>query len=523
MDREKTPLDRPQRLKSWSLDLIRMVREGKDEAFADWEFGPGRLTALDLSRCLEKAKDCASLLELRAKLDHETGEMSGLQVHAGNYCGQHAICPVCAGRVQDRRGARFSEAIQAAARAHRRAYLITATIPPRPSWREDLGHLIQSWQNFRRMGQKRVYVRKDGSVKVTHSGGEWAKVEAGLAKIEIKRGSESGLPHCHIHALIFTDKPLDFRVWSKEEKQKERGERKALYYVTSPENGELVPASKISWEWFKASGGATSIEINPITHKEAHRKAGKTFAESVWLQSREVLKYATKFDSYPERGQEKLFIRDYVEIRDATYNRRLFNTYGEFRSVPGDDYTGDLGLEHDPVIFETRWRGLDYSRLEMRAMPVFKDRDGSPESLHRIRTGNRVLGQVRRIRSAIFKAKETWRKSGHIVPACYEIPSYDGGEPQKVYLEPTAEIISNPSERAFEAWLDEYMILGREFYGQTIDRLRLEGLDRLDGTLEMQMAWNAMTRRFYWQTKERKDTVIEDFIRTLAETRAGPW
>lgn len=522
-ERKDAPLERPTRLKTWSLDLIKMVKEGKDGAFADWEFGPGRLTERDLGRCLDKAKDCASLLELRAKLDNETGEMTGLQVHAGNYCGQHAICPVCAGRVQDRRGARFSDAIQGAARAHNRAYLVTATIPPRESWREDLAALIESWQRFRLMGQVRKYVsKKTGKVKVTRSGGEWSKVAAGLAKIEIKRGSESGLPHCHIHALLFTDEPLNYRVWSKEEKKKKEADRVALYYVPSPETGEPVPASKISYEWFCASRGATSIEINPITHKEAHKRAGKSFAESVWLQSREVLKYATKFDSRPEKGQEKLFIRDYIDIRDATYNRRLFNTYGEFREVGGDDYTGDLGLEHDPIIFESRWRGLDYSRMEMRAMPVFKDRDGSPESLHRIRTGNRVLGQVRRIRSAIFRAKEIWRLSGHVVPASYEIPSYQSDvQPQTVFLEPPASLVSNPCPKAFEDWLDEFMVTGREFYGQTIDRLRLEGLDRLDGTLEYQMAWDAMTRRFFWRSAERQKSIYDEFREFLAATK--PW
>ena len=65
-------------------------------------------------------------------------------------------------------------------------YLVTATIPPVPTWREDLNTLVGSWQAFRKMGQ-----RRKGRVS-TRSRGEFGKVLAGISKIEIKPGRGIG-------------------------------------------------------------------------------------------------------------------------------------------------------------------------------------------------------------------------------------------------------------------------------------------------------------------------------------------
>ena len=198
-------LARPQGLKKWATDLTRILKEQEPNLFDGWGFGPGSLTRDDFTRILKKMTGCGSVVELRGALDRNTGEMGALAVHAANFCGQHTICPYCAGRVQDRRGARFREPIAAMAGKYPYAYLLTATLPPHPEWRVHLDKLVKGWQSFRRMGQKRP-VRKGGRVVGYRQGkGEFGKVRAGLAKIELKRGKNSGLPHCHYHAIVFTE------------------------------------------------------------------------------------------------------------------------------------------------------------------------------------------------------------------------------------------------------------------------------------------------------------------------------
>lgn len=528
-------LERPANLKKWASEVVRVVEGQGAAAFDGFDFGPGALTRADMTRILKKISGCGSVVELRAAMDRATGEIGVPVVHAANYCGQHSICPYCAGRVQDRRGARFAEPIKAMARAYKFAYLLTATIPPCETWREDLGRLIDGWQAFRRMGQKRAGRRG------ARSAGEWGKVRAGLAKIELKRGDGSGLPHCHYHALVFTSEMLDYRVWKPGQDAIPRECREPVYRLPRrlgrvtwrparpawrlrPALRGWVPGSKLTKEWFAATDGAINFRVDPLRMRPADRKAGRSYEESIFDQSREVLKYATKFDSRPEMGAEKLYARDFVGIRDATYNRRLFVSYGDFRKVGGDDFTGGgPHISEGPAIFESRWRGVEYSELISRSRPVFANSDKTPAVSARLTILNRVQGQLRRVRSAILGAKRHYLETGELRPAFYARREYaeDGTFKEHLsQLEAPAGLAANPgSMPAWEQWIDSTMEKGRAHYASVRERLSLESMEGIDGTIEERAAMEAIGRAAWRGSEDYERELIRLFRQTINESR----
>lgn len=512
-------LERPQTLKRWASDVVQIVKKEEVNLFEDWEMGRGSLTRVDLTRILGKISGCGSLVELRSAFDGTTGEVGAPVVHAANYCGQHTICPFCAGRVQDRRGARFRDSILEMARSHEYAYMITATIPPVETWREDLDKLIHGWQSFRRMGQK----RKDKKGRVKRSPGEWGKVCAGLAKIELKRGAGSGLPHCHYHALVFTNEPFDYRVWSDAEKQKPKEERTPLYKIprepTEDDSRDWVAGSKFSAEWFKASG-ATNIRLDPLRYRAIDRDKKRSREESIFEQSREVLKYATKFDSVPSKDALELFARDFVDIRAATYNRRLFIAYGEFRNVKGNDFEGGgPHISENPIIFESRWRGLHYSPLVQIKRPIYLNTDKGEEASKRLVVLNRAQGMARRMRSAVIGAKNHYIETGEIRPAYYSKREYheDGSfTDHPMAIEPPALLLSCPDyPEVWESWIDDIIEQGRTYYAQVRERLLMASLDAMDGTIEEKLAAAEFARKAWLKSKEHDDYIIRLFRKTL--------
>lgn len=526
-------LERPQALKRWSADLVGILKDQETALFDGYSFKTGDITKADFTRILQKITGCGSVVELRSAIDRETGEIAPPAVHAANYCGQHTICPYCAGRIQDRRKARFREPILNAARTYKHAYLVTATIPPVPTWREDLAALLDAWKAFRRMGQVRRRRRKDGTIRETRSGGEFGKVEAGLAKVEIKRGDDSGLPHCHIHALFFTNQYFDFRVWSPEEKAKPREDRESM---------RAGNASKISTEWTAATAGkATGINVRKIKWRPAkrargeawdafkHRRENWSFADSVYAQAREVLKYATKFESSPEKGTEKLFANDFIGIKAATYGRRLFYTYGAFRGVGGDDLIGGTcSLKENPIIYQARWQSDRYSPLREQLRPVFANLEPGPRLTGRAQALNRIQGTIRRMRGAINQAKRQYFAGGPLAPAVMMRREYleDGGfKDSPVAMELPGYVVAAPDNPdTWEAWLDAATDQGRKMYAAARESLDSEAHFRMVGTPEERCEVEDFAARAYWRTEEYAREVDAIFRRTLVRTQinTGP-
>lgn len=550
-------LERPQELKNWSFDLVRILKRNESSIFDDFEFSAGRLTRADLTRTMQKIHGCGSVVELRAKVDRGTGEVGPAAVHAANYCGQHTICPLCAARVQDRRKARFREPIMAAAREFKHAYLVTATIPPVPTWSEDLSLLLNGWKGFRKMGQVRRRKAKDGTIRETRSGGEWGKIRAGISKVELKRGDGSGLPHCHVHALFFTDALLDFRVWTPEELAKPKRLRRPMVRLPisaarlswgvsqGRTRGGRLPlpwwssGSKIAGEWLAATDGATGINVKKIKWRPPKRRQDETgrdyarrvdewsLGDSVYEQAREVLKYATKFDTSPAAESEKLFARDFASIKTATYGRRLFQTYGAFRAVGGDDYTGSqCPLSENPIIYEARWRTDRYSPLMERPRAVFGNCEPGPGLTRRLKVLNRIQGQTRRIRSAIHAAKREFLEAGRLGAAHYVRREFleDGGfVDHTMALEVPGYILAAPRDlAAWERWQDDATAAGRGAYAAARENLDLESHLAIVGTVAERAAQADSVRRAWRLMPDYADHVVRAFMEVLAPSSAPP-
>lgn len=364
------------------------------------------LTRSDITDKIDKIKSCCSVVELSAtytEVDHVVEQV--MSVVNGNFCKQHAVCPVCADRSQNRRRARYNEPIKEQAslvkEGKRYAYILTFTIKDGVSLAERLSNLKQSKLEWRKMGQKR---------KKGFSNGEAKKIKAGLSTIEIKRGSDSGLWHVHAHELIFTDSPLDYQVYDqqiKKELQKKFGSKipkevlKAAAIETATFNGEEVAVSKISKEWLKSTGGESiSIDVEPLQHipknasyKKQRKCASMSFEQSIAYQAKEVLKYMSKpSENTPE---------DMLEIITDTYNKRMVATYGEFRGIPGNDYEIENKPDSENYVIVWDKDTQDYKKPIPGRMQDFQQEE--TDTRKRVA---QMLGQYRRERRNIISSNE---------------------------------------------------------------------------------------------------------------------
>lgn len=402
-------LERATVLKGWTQDVTDLVSAARPELLKTWDLSVSKLTRADISRKLGKIGSCGGLLELRAGLDRETGEVSDPVLHNADFCGQFAVCPMCAARLQARRQAALRDPIMEFSRRFQYAYFVTATITDGPDLRERLNHLVESWQGFRRMGQK----RKNG-----RSSGEWGKVRAALAHVEIKRGAGSQEWHPHAHALVFTDEPFDYRTWQPEALA--QGKKIPIRPVEFA--GRLVASSKISREWLRASGDSMGLDVRPLGPRKGDRAKGWDRAESIWRQAKEVLKYATKFNSAPAADQAALLGPDYVTVMDVAWGRRLFNSYGAFRGLaalenelvePAELREGDR-----PLVYSMRWdRGRRaYGQFRAESGPLFDNSDPitSARRLELVTKVNQVQGAYRGRRFRILRTRPYFIRRGRL-------------------------------------------------------------------------------------------------------------
>ena len=384
------------------------------------------LTYSDLMERADKIFSCSTVVELKEEFTGPPDNMEQIfQVTAANFCKQHVVCPICSNRSQARRQARFDDPIKQQAIAvmegNKHAYLFTYTIADGENLKERLNHLKESKRYFRLQGQKRVNGR---------SCGEAGKIKAAVSTIEIKRGDKSGLWHTHIHELVFTDKPIDYKIYDPEQRRKlykkfgdniPKEELSKIALRRALFKGERVPVSKISAEWLKAtSGDSISLHVDKMHHiprsktiyyngqfkkvlvsaKKRKKLSQMSFEESIAYQAKESLKYITK----PSENNPL----DFVEIIDSTYNKRLVSTYGEFRAIPVDDYNDETGENNT---FMALWNPVEKTYGNVVAgkiREVIEEIEG-----HKARSECAILtGQYRRRRKELLS---TMTKAGNVL------------------------------------------------------------------------------------------------------------
>lgn len=415
------------------------------------------LTRSDFIDKIDKLNDCASVIELReTQSGNDRGFETSMRVAAANFCKQHTLCPICADRMQSRRRARYDDQIKKQAEmvstGRRFAYMLTYTVTDGGSLSERIKTLKDSKKEFRKMGQKRSRLGQ-------YSGGESGAIRAGVSTIEIKRGSNSGLWHVHSHDLIFTDRPLNYRIYDPDKLKKLR-----LKYGKSIPEDELinsslasvlfrdktVPVSKISNEWLRAtSGDSINISVEPIRQipkncsgKKRRMYRKMSYVESVAYQAKECLKYPFK----PNENS----VPDMLEILNDTYNKRMVDSFGEFRGVQGDDYNEipENEIENFVMIWKDgRYRG---------AIPgAARQVDASEDATAARKQSGLLLGRYRRHRRYLVDnrdkidggiavllddSKENFRQQYNEIWNSYR---------QKVSLE--ARKMDNPSSSGFSS------------------------------------------------------------------------
>lgn len=376
-----------------------------------------------LSDVVDKAarvRNCAGVLELRTYFEQDAHgcECQKVAVHNADFCGKVLLCQTCAGRAQATRLARFGPAIEAAADRYPFAYFITFTVPPGRWLRESLLRLKRGFRAFHRRGQRRA---GRGSPR---SAGQWGKVRAALAGLEVKEGAGSGDFHCHYHVLAFTEKPIDFSVYDGRKRrflerayggrgkvpQKclDRIPRDVISFTRADGQAVTVPVSPLSRDWFAATGEtAINVDCRPVVAKPG----GKSLVE----QCKEILKYPLAFEKGSLVSSDNR-IR-LVEMIAATFNTRCFERYGDFRKVKLPDLT-EPKTAKSQEIFVSFWDTFERSYTPPSPVdgPVFKVQFGpdvSPEKRELLATQARMIGAYRGLRRRILEDATVprWRES----------------------------------------------------------------------------------------------------------------
>jgi hypothetical protein len=375
---------------------------------------------------------------------------------------------------------------------------------------------------MRQKGQKRGEVR---------AGGEWGKFKAVLGKVEFKRG-RGGDFNVHWHGLIFSDEQLDFRVYKQEEKK--RGELVPI--ATILDGSKIVPVSKITMEWYESTEeDSYNFRVDPLVMLDKHRKKGMELHESIFEQSREVLKYSTKFDSRPKSGQEALFAKDFIGIKDAAFNRRLFSTGGEFYGMATESYDDDRYHAKDrPLYYRSGFDfsngGGAYSDPISVACPVFPLMEGSGAHGNGLRAAeNKAQGNFRRLRSRLLEHRNRVHRGGDLEPVEFDWKLYDGSwistahgitpySTTKMIFEVPAAVASAPMKlEAWEKWIDDIQTASITARRAIRDDFKADYEAEpalVTKALQADNEKRSLKERSLWY----QETVVAEFLKTLAHT-----
>lgn len=219
-------------------------------------------------------------------------QVDQVRLHRADFCMQHLLCPLCAGR----RGAKFVEKYMErtetviSGRPGLKPHLVTLTVKDGPDLHERYQHLHLSYR--RMMEQRRNALKGRGNNRL-----EICKAVGGVGAYEFKRGSGSGQWHPHGH-----------NVWLCDE---------------TPDPGKLAR------EWQALTGDSYIVDVTPF-----HDDPVKGFLE--------VGRYALKFSS--------MDIPDNYEAAGILAGRRLIQSFGDLYGVQIPEDLSDEPLEDQPYL-----------------------------------------------------------------------------------------------------------------------------------------------------------------------------
>jgi hypothetical protein len=233
-----------------------------------------------------------------------------VKLHGASLCRKHLLCPLCA----IRRGSKFLAAylqrwdIIKAENPSLKPYLVTLTVKDGDDLKERFNHLQKS--------QHELWKRKKrgrGSVLDGVVGAVWS--------YEVKRGSNSGSWHPHLHMIALAE--------------------------TMPDQAQL------SEEWHNITGDSFIVDVRPISQEDP----ASGFIE--------VFKYAVKFSDQPPA--------DTVHAWVTLASKRLLASSGCFRGVEVPE-----SLLDDSEGFD----GLPFVALFYRYLPTGFSLTGRQNGVH---------------------------------------------------------------------------------------------------------------------------------------------
>lgn len=219
-------------------------------------------------------------------------------------------------------------------------YLLTFTQEKRPneSARDSARRVLDSFRSFQRIGQK-------------NRAGEYVKILGGFRSLEIEP-TDTGF-HSHIHAIVFTSSPLDYRVYkSKVKYQMEKELSKYFGYGKIP--SEIYKAemkkrdgflhademSTISRDWSRAGKGNLSIDVSPIfNEKEKPFKIYNRLQADSKLSKkiRYALKYSMKDGDFSKLEKGRFF--ELIDAMKGVRKNQYLGGIGKFEDESVEDET----------------------------------------------------------------------------------------------------------------------------------------------------------------------------------------
>lgn len=287
-----------------------------------------------LIKDLWKLIDCSKSLSY-VKGYYKKGEQltDFIKMFNSNFCNIFVICPSCGEKVGRHRRKKYEQKIKECSEKYPNKYMLTFTTRAETTFEASYENLRKSLRKFTLMGQMRG--ADVGTGKLKRSGGEASKIKAMLLSIEIKKSEDNKLWHVHAHAIAFTDELLNYHIYDQGKKNKiteeiknkcHRKPRKAEWIPAIIEHRKMkiikdtglmttrmVPVSKLSREWLKATGATSiNIKVNPM----------KGDPESIFRQCIEIMKYTAKVSDFSKN--------DIVELLMNRKGKRYFSAFGDF-------------------------------------------------------------------------------------------------------------------------------------------------------------------------------------------------
>jgi len=248
--------------------------------------------------------ECGSFLVFRHF--YTVGET---RLFSANFCRKHLLCPLCAiargSKVMRRYMERYRQIRETNLRA--KPYLVTLTVRDGEDLNERMNHLMDSFKSL----CKRRHGKNHRS--------ELKKASAAVFSYEVKRGSNSGLWHPHVHCLMLCEDPID--------------------------------QAELSAQWHRITKDSFIVDVRPID---------STDPIGGFL---EVFKYAVKFSDQPPI--------DTWHAYQVLTGRRLIGSFGDFYGfIEPETLSDDLLPEDLPFIdLLFQYQNSNYRKIAQAEKP----------------------------------------------------------------------------------------------------------------------------------------------------------